>query len=248
MLTYMPRLVRTYRLPLWSVVLYVGRGAGARDSGSHQVEGPDGTPILTWRYHPIRLWEMPAEELLRLDRPALLALVGQTQIHEPAAVLPEVVQRLHQVPDVEKRRRLLTALTALLTDEEMITMVENLLERDELLLDTPFLCRLREEGQREGRQEGRQEGHEAGRQEGHWAGLQEGQTVGLLAARRRSILDVLVARLDPPASVYQQVERQLAQITDEESLTRLLVAIARAENVAAVQTALGPAGRTTLPG
>ncbi len=239
MLTYMPRLVRTYRLPLWSVVLYVGRGAGARDSGSHQVEGVDGTPALTWRYHPIRLWEMPAEELLRLDRPALLALVGQTQIHEPATVLPEVVQRLHQVPDVEQRRWLLTALTALLTDEEMITMVENLLERDELLLDTPFLRRLREEGQREGRQEGRQEGHEAG--------LQEGQTVGLLAARRRSILDVLVARLDPPASVYQQVERQLAQTTDEESLTRLLVAIARAENVAAVQTVLGPAGRATLP-
>ena len=115
-------------------------------------------------------------------------------------------------------------------------MVENLLERDELLLDTPFLRRLREEGQREGRQEG----HEAGRQ--------EGQTVGLLAARRRSILDVLVARLDPPASVYQQVERHLAQITDEESLTRLLVAIARAENVAAIQTALGQEGRTTLPG
>ncbi len=84
MLTYMPRLVRTYRRPLCSVVLYVGRGAGVRDSGSHQVEGVDGTPALTWRYHPIRLWEMPAEELLRLDRPALLALVGQTQIQAPA--------------------------------------------------------------------------------------------------------------------------------------------------------------------
>lgn len=253
MLTYMPRLARLYRLPLCSVVLYVGRGAGTDDQGSHEVLGPDGMPALTWRYHAIRLWEMPAETLLRLDRPALLALVGQTRLTAPAVVLPEVVRRLRQVPDVMLQRRFLTALTALLTDEEMITMVESLIDRDDVLLDTPFLRRLREESQRagreEGRQEGREEGRQEGRQEGHEIGLQEGRQegrrLGTLLTWRRSILDSLVTRLDPPASVYQQVADHLEQLTDEATLAALFKAMVRMENVAQVRALLAETGQRT---
>lgn len=39
--------------------------------------------------------------------------------------------------DAERRGRLLTAMLALLPEEEMIAMVERLLEHDALLLDTP---------------------------------------------------------------------------------------------------------------
>jgi len=64
MLEYMTRLAYTHRLSLRSVVIYVGRGAGAGDTGRYQVNGPDGTPTLTWQYSVIRLWQMRAEELL----------------------------------------------------------------------------------------------------------------------------------------------------------------------------------------
>jgi predicted transposase YdaD len=218
MLEYMTRLAQTFRLPLWSVVIYLGRGAGIGDSGEYRVEGPHGTPALTWHYQPIRLWDMPGEELLALGRPALLAFIGQTRMTTPARVLLEVVTRLRQVSDVEQRRRLLTALSALISEEETMAMVERLIDSEELLLDTPFLRRLRAEGRAEGRQ--------------------EGQATGALWARRRSILDVLVVRFDPPASVYQQVERMLESYTDELSLTRLLAAAVRAESVAAFQTVL----------
>jgi hypothetical protein len=63
MLEYMPRLASTYRLDLESVVLYIGRGAGADDTGLYEVHGLDGTPVLAWRYRVIRLWQMPAEAL-----------------------------------------------------------------------------------------------------------------------------------------------------------------------------------------
>ena len=53
-------------------------------------------------------------------------------------------------------------------------MVERLIDREALLMDTPFLRRIREEGRAEGRAEARAE--------------------AALAARRRSILDVLVVR------------------------------------------------------
>src|SRR5215510_12823146 len=40
MLEYISRLAGTYRLELLSVVFYVGRGAGADDTGHHQVQSP----------------------------------------------------------------------------------------------------------------------------------------------------------------------------------------------------------------
>ena len=98
-------------------------------------------------------------------------------------------------------------------------MVERLIDREELLLDTPFLRRIREEGRAE----------------------------ATLAARRCSILDVLVARFDPPVSVYQQIERHLETITEEPQLAQLLAAAARAESVAAFQAAMGQAHHPNMP-
>lgn len=215
MLEYMARLACTTRLDIWSVVLYVGQGVGTRDTGDYQLLGPDGTPTLAWRYRVIRLWQMSAEELLALGRPALLALVGQTRIENPEVVFPEVIARMRSVPDEEMRGRLLSAMVSLMSEEEMVEMVERLLDREELLLDTPFLRRIRAEGQEAARASGRVEG------------------------RRRSILETLAWRFDPPISVYQQVERFLETVTDEAQLAELLATAVRAESIAAFQATLG---------
>ncbi len=147
---YISRLAHTYRLDLESVVIYIGRGAGREDSGVHHVNGLTGHPTLTWRYTVVRLWQLPAEALLAVGRPAVLALVGQTHMAHPEVVLPEVVRRLREVPDAEQRGRLVTTLLALLEDEEVLTMVERLLADDDILLDLPYSRRLREEGRRQG--------------------------------------------------------------------------------------------------
>jgi hypothetical protein len=89
---------------------------------------------------------MPAEELVAVGRPALLALIGQTHIEAPEVLLPQVVTHMRSVSNIEMRGRLLTALVALISQEEMIAMVERLLEEDGLLLDTPYLRRMRAEG------------------------------------------------------------------------------------------------------
>jgi predicted transposase YdaD len=210
MLEYMARLAYTHRLAMRSVVFYVGRGAGADDTGHHQITDFDGTATLLWRYQVMRLWQMPAEELLALETPALLALVGQTRIDQPAVVLPAVVARLRSVPDAERRGRLLTALLALLPEEEMIAMVERLLEHDALLLDTPYLRRIREEGREE----------------------------GALVMRRRDILQALELRFGHPEAVSRQVAEQLERITDEALLERLFAAAIRSGTAAEFQVAL----------
>ena len=152
MLDYMPRLASAYRLDMESVVLYIGRGAGTNDTGMYQVNGIAGTPVLAWQYRVVRLWDLLAEALLTTAPVALLALVGQMQMADPEATLTAVVARMRQVVDGGMRRHLLTALIALLPEEEMVTMVERLLAEDDLLaeLELPYLRRIRDEGRREG--------------------------------------------------------------------------------------------------
>ena len=157
MLEYMPRLARLHRLDLESVVIYVGRGAGADDTGLYQVQGLEGTPVLAWRYRVIRLWQMRAEEIMAAGQVAPLALLGHTQITQPEVILPEVISRMRGVADDALREHLLTALVALLPEEEMISMVERLLEEDEWLLELPFQQRILAEGRRQGRREGEAE-------------------------------------------------------------------------------------------
>jgi hypothetical protein len=145
-LEYMVRLAVNYRLELLSVVIYVGYGVGAQDTGQYQVQSPTGMISLSWQYEVIRLWQMSAESLLALHRAALMPLVGQTQITQPQEVLPTVVARIQQEPDAERRQQLVTGLLALLAEEEWVHMVERLLTEDWLVDESPYLRRIREEG------------------------------------------------------------------------------------------------------
>ena len=236
MLEYMTRLASTHRLPLHSVVLYVGRGAGAEDAGEHMVSGVNDAVVMSWRYHVIRLWQMPAQDLLTLDSPALLALVGQTRIEQPDVVLPEVVTRLRAVSDDESRGRLFSALLALIQEEELVAMVERLLEHD-FLLELPYLRRIHEEGRQEGIQEGRQEGIQEGRQEGIQEGIQE----GVLATHRRDIMQALSLRFDIQDIADHPIAELLEHITDEALLNTLFVAAIQSTTMAEFQIALDSA-------
>ena len=106
-------------------------------------------------------------------------------------------------------------------------MVERLLEeREELLLDTPFLRRMRELGLREGRkiglEEGREEGREEGLEKGLEKGLEEGMGIGALLGLREAILDGVVRRFDPSASAYRRLDQYLQTVTDRPRLQQIL--------------------------
>ena len=228
MLDYLSRLAQQEAGYLCSAVLYVGDGAGANDEGIHQLECPDGGLTLAWRYRVVRLWQMQAEELLGLGRPALLALIGQTRIEEPERILPQVITTIQQTPDEEERIRLFAALTSLMRDEEVLEMTERLLEAIDhgLMMDTPFLRRIREEARVEGRTVGWAEGQTEGRVEGRVEGLIE------------AILDVLTTHPDLSVQTYRQLEYQLSTITDPGRLRDLLQAAIRATDVADFERAL----------
>jgi len=212
-------------LPLCSAVLYVGDGAGAHDTGDYRLGCPDGGVTLAWRYRVIRLWQMPAEELLALGRPSLMALIGQTQIAAPTQVIPQAVAAIGQLPDPETRSRLFGALIGLMRDEEVLAMTERLMkaiERDPLL-NTPFLRRIREEGRAEEREKFTRERE---------------RFAQVMVAMRQDVLDVLATRFNPPVMDYRSVESQLSIVTDMNRLRQLLQVAFRATDITEFEAAL----------
>lgn len=158
MLDYQTRLALAYRdVPTLSVVWYVG-GAGARDEGNHERVMWRGQPYLAWRYHVIRLWQMDAEALLALNRPALLVLIGQTRLREPGPMLTQAVQQIIAGTEGETQVRLLAELLLLCSDEELAAMAEEIITRDDGLPETPMMRKLREKGHAEGLVEGLEKG------------------------------------------------------------------------------------------
>lgn len=217
---------------LHSVVLYVGQGAGAEDTGHYEILGIDGEAHLTWRYTPIRLWQMDAAELMALGSAAFLPLVGQTQIREPAQILPAVVESIREVEDELQRKRLMTALVNLMSDEEMITMIEQMIDSaDDLMLELPYMRRLWRQASEEARKEALVEGRAEGRTAGRTEGIHLGEQQGVLDGLRAAVLDVLVLRFDPSAKTYLHCERQLEECTERESLQRLLAVAVQSEDM-----------------
>ncbi len=230
-LEYMSRVtIREIPLPLGvqstrlhnSVVLYIGEGAGRGDTGQYTVYGLDDQVALQWRYQPVRLWEMTAENLLQLGQPALTVLVGLTRLQQPEQELPQALSRIRSVADEAQRQRLLTALVSLLPTEEVTKMVESLLEESEtLLLDTPYLRRMREKGREEGIQIGLEKGQQIGLEKGLEKGREEGREEGL----REAILEAVVRRFNPPAADYFELQRRLEAIHQPDRLQQLLLAM-----------------------
>lgn len=213
-------------LSLQSVVLYVGAGAGAGDSGEYALTNFMDRPSLAWRYDVIRLWELEADAVLQMDKPALMALVGQMRMTEPERIVPAVLGRIQAVPDGEQRSELLTALINLIGDEGVLKMIERMIDME--LLDTPYLRRIRQESWEKGVGEGRQEGRREGVEEG----------------LRAAVLAAVTARFNPPVQTYQRLEHRLRQVRDVSVLPRLLETIIRANTLDEFQSQL----ETTIAG
>jgi predicted transposase YdaD len=221
-------------LSLQSVVLYVGAGAGAGDMGDYVLTNFMDQPSLAWRYDVIRLWELEADAVLQMNKPALLALVGQMRMTEPERIVPVVLGQIQAVPDGEQRSELLTALINLIGDEGVLKMIERMIDME--LLDTPYLRRIRQESWEKGVGEGRQEGRREGVEEGRREGVEEGLRAAVLAA--------VTARFNPPVQTYQRLEHRLRQVRDVSVLLRLLEVIIRANTLDEFQSRL----ETTLAG
>ncbi len=141
-----------------------------------------------------------------------------------------ILPTLRQQADEELRTRLLNGFLSLVSDEEVLKLMENLLSYEEYDYETPYLRRWREKGLTEGRAEGRAQGLTEGRAEGRSEGRAEGQLSGL----RQAILAIIASRFDPPFSKVLVLEKYIETISDEARLQALIVDLSLASSFDAV--------------
>jgi hypothetical protein len=163
---------------------------------------------------------MKSEELVEMDKPTLLGLIGQTQITEPETLLPKVVKMVKTLPKVEMQKRLFTEMLLLIEDKEVLKMLERLIENENLLLNTPMMRRLRTQG------------------------FEEGLEKGGLNKSHADILKIVDVRFQPQSPLRQQFEQQLALIVNETMLDMLLMTAVQCQTIVEFQTLLDSANKT----
>ena len=149
-LNYMSRITYIKRKSVQSVVVYIGN-IGKSDSGKHSIGNQ------SWNYKVIRLADIKASEILATNNPALISLIGLTKLARPEQEVFEALDKIKETADNEDKKDLLGTLLILLPSERLVDMVQEQLEKEDWLLNTPFLQKIRGQGREEGREEEREE-------------------------------------------------------------------------------------------
>ena len=241
---------------LHSVVLYVGKGAGANDTGQYTVRGIDDTITLRWQYTVIHLWRKTPQWLQQLGNPALLALAGQTKLTKPESELPKTLEQINEIKNDTLRIEVAGAFMSLLPSKEIVKMMKTYLESDEpWVRELPYLQMLRERAIESGLEEGLAKGHkqglaigleqglakgleqglEQGLERGLAAGIERGLEKGLEKGRssalRSAILSGVSKRFDPKMSQYETLKLALDTLPNSEILQAILIQLFTIESM-----------------
>ena len=153
MLNYMSRIDENLKKPIEGVVLYLNN-KGKDDTGEHRIGS------VRWTYKAIRLEEVAASEFLKTDSPAMWALSALAKRKKPEEEAFEAVDKIKLNTDNKDRTRLLELFLTLLNDERLVNMIQEQLEKEDYLMNSPFLQKIRNEERHEIASNMRQEGME----------------------------------------------------------------------------------------
>ncbi|MEZ4631342.1 MAG: hypothetical protein R2880_11630 [Deinococcales bacterium] len=147
----------------------------------------------------IRLEELAAKDLLALEKPTLLSLIGlSVKFEEPEKELRQAVARIRQESDNEDKRLLLNTLISLIRDKELIRMVQEWSSTSEYLDSLPFRQMMREEVLAKEREE------------------------GTIETLRQNIMSVLICVLEVVDEVRKECDELLASIGRSSLIARVI--------------------------
>lgn len=207
-------------MPVQSVALLLRPQAdGAALSGQLQHRLPDGLLYHEFRYNVVRVWELPAEEVLAGGLATLpLAPIARVAPGELPALIRTMEQRIKEEATRGQAAGLMAAtliLSGLIYPKEFTMSLSSLAQA---LRESSTYQAILEEG----RERGFTEGRAAGRAEGRT----EGRTEGEHRAGIKFLMKLGTKRFGPPDSVV------LARIEAMTDLERIEVLIERVLDVA----------------
>jgi len=177
LLEYNVRLMQRDQLPVRSVVVFLRPARGVPQSPLLVPWG--GTENLRFTFDVVRLWQIPREQVLGTDDPALWPLASLMAGATPA-VIAEVASRIERaaLPRAEQGELIgiLATLAGVRFARDVVAEAirSNPMIR-EILHESSFAALLRDEGRVQGKEEGRVQGKEEGRVQGKEEGRVEGE-------------------------------------------------------------------------
>nr|BBH92881.1 hypothetical protein KTA_10800 [Thermogemmatispora argillosa] len=227
-----------YRCPVWSCVVYLRRCAAPLTP--YQRELPNKKKVHEFHFLVLKLWDMPAAELLQAQRWGMLPLLPLTREGQRRELIVEMRQRLERAGRYD-----LLAIGFLIASlawagapaserqwlKEQFSMLADFIQE---LKQTDIYQMILEEGLKEGREKGLQEGREKGLQEGREKGLKEGRKEGRQQERaerlnelRRMLMTLVAARFPELSELAREVA---AGINEPATLTDLVVSVGLAQD------------------
>lgn len=133
---------------IYSVVIYVGEGAGKHDNGVWDIGKP---AIGSFEYRAIKLWQLEGQDLLDMHDPYLLTLMPQVHLSAPKQQMQTAMKRIHQMDDKEEAKKLLHIMSALAKKKGLKAMVDMFISKEEMMNAPPIFRDSYLKGLEEGR-------------------------------------------------------------------------------------------------
>ncbi len=209
---------RQYEMPVYSFVLYLTRGRKTARS-PYQVLLADKQAVHSFRFWPIKLWDIETDDVLKADHKSLLPLAPLTRQGRSRATVERVIEILYD--DGKSPDAGLLALTyglaalALKNKQEQKWLRERFAMLDEILEESWAFRELREKALTKGWEQGLAKGHEQGLEQGSMQALEE-TLYSLVEVRFPGLLSLVRARR--------------AQITNHRELQKLVIQVGTARD------------------
>ena len=226
MMGYTWRLYERYKLPVYPVVMVFRKSRSFQDRLNMQALEME---VVRFRYRVIPIWEVDARQVIEQGQRGLYPLLPLMRWEGKGAeeVLEEIERLvLGEIKDRERRADAYVALRVLSGIGYPLVLIDRIMRRRDIMLESPVYREILEEG----KSLGLKEGLELGRKEGLELGRKEGLEFGEEARLREDVLDVLDVRF---GVVPPDVEETVRSVRGKASLESLLRRVAVVESVEA---------------
>jgi len=197
-LGYSWRLYERYKLPVYPVVVVFRKSGALRDRLNLRALELE---VLRFRFRVVPVWELDGAEVVAQQWVGLYPLLPlmQWEGKEAEAVLRESQELvLSQIAEKERRADAYVALRVLSGIRYPLSLIDRILRRKEIMLESPVYREILEEGKA--------------------MGLEEGKAMGLETRLREDVLEVLEVRF---GMVPYQVEEQVRRVRGWKTLEGL---------------------------
>ncbi|MCL0107152.1 hypothetical protein M1N63_01820, partial [Thermodesulfovibrionales bacterium] len=165
MLGYTWRLFEKYRLPVNPFLLLLREGGRPRESLEVKVLG---RRVFHFDFTIIPVWEMEGKRIVEEKLTGLYPLLPLMKWEEPVERVLERTQGLilGEIAEPERKADAYVALKVLSGIKYPLELIEKMLRRRDIMIESPVYEQILKEGREEGRGLGREEGRGLGREEG----------------------------------------------------------------------------------